>query len=143
MSLEQSVWLEHFWFTLETIAIKFPTHPTNSDVKKYYNLIVNLSLFFPMNPLGKKFDDILNKYPVTPYLSTRLSFMKWVHFIKTHIYKKLNKEYVNFDEHIEKYYEYYKPKDKKFVENLKFKKRFIEFGIVIGFIGLGYYMYNK
>ena len=37
--------------------------------------------------------------------------MKWVHFIKTHVYKKLDKDYVSFDEHIDKYYEHYKTKD--------------------------------
>lgn len=143
MSLEHSVWLEHFWFTLETIAIKYPTHPTNADIKKYYNLIVNIPLFFPMDPLGKKFIKILDNYPVNPYLSTRLSFMKWVHFIKTHIYKNLDKDYVSFDEHIDKYYEHYKPKDEKIIENLHLKKRIIEIAFIIGFIGLCYYSYKK
>jgi|TARA_B100001027_G_C16198289_1_gene299383 hypothetical protein len=143
MSLEHSVWLEHFWFTLETIAIKYPTHPTNADIKKYYHFIVNIPLFFPMDPLGKNFIKILDKYPVNPYLSTRLSFMKWVHFIKTHIYKILNKDYVSFDEHIDKYYEHYKPKDEKIIENLHLKKRIIEIAFIIGFIGLCYYSYKK
>ena len=143
MSLKHSVWLEHFWFTLETIAIKYPTHPTNADIKKYYHFIVNIPLFFPMDPLGKNFIKILDKYPVNPYLSTRLSFMKWVHFIKTHIFKILNKDYVSFDEHIDKYYEHYKPKDEKIIENLHLKKRIIEIAFIIGFIGLCYYSYKK
>jgi hypothetical protein len=142
MSLAHSIWLEHFWFTLETIAIKYPTHPTEADIKKYYQLITNISLFLPMNPLGKKFDTILNKYPITPYLSTRLSFMKWVHFIKTHINKELNKPYTSFDEHINIYYENYKPTDEKFIDKLILKKRIIQITLTISAIILSYYLYN-
>ena len=143
MSLEHSVWLEHFWFTLETIAIKYPTHPTNADIKKYYNLIVNIPLFFPMDPLGKNFIKILDNYPVNPYLSTRLSFMKWVHFIKTHIYKKLDKDYVSFDEHIDKYYEHYKPKVVKDAEQRRRREKYIFLGFIITIILLSTYLYNK
>ena len=41
-----------------------------------------------MKPLGNDFIKIIDNYPVTPYLESRLSFVKWVHYIFNKIYKK-------------------------------------------------------
>ena len=40
-----------------------------------------LDYLFQIGPLGNNFLKLLDTFPVTPYLSSRLSFMKWVHFI--------------------------------------------------------------
>ena len=64
--------------------------------KKYYDLIQNLPTFIPNKRMGKQFEKKLNEFPVTPYLSSRDSFMKWVHFMHNKINKKLGKPQVNF-----------------------------------------------
>ena len=51
--------------------------------------------------LVNNFLDLLDKYPVTPYLSSRMSFMKWVNFIFNKINKQL-KEEIGFYEDLEK-----------------------------------------
>ena len=81
MGLNPNIWLPNLKFILQTIAITYPSHPNDVSKRKYYDLIQNLPVFFPFNPMGKNFLDLLDKYPVTPYLSSRMSFMKWIHFI--------------------------------------------------------------
>ncbi len=73
MGLNPKVWLPHLWFVLYTIAVEYPQTPNDVTKKKYYTLIQNLPVFFPEYPMGSNFIDLLDKYPVTPYLSSRLS----------------------------------------------------------------------
>ena len=131
MGLNHNVWLPHLKFTLQTIAISYPKHPNEVSIKKYYDFIQNLPVFLPMNPIGNNFLDLLDKYPVTPYLSSRMSFMKWVNFIFNKINKQLKKEEIDFYEDLEKYYEEYKPKEMKNKEIAKTRKKYIESGIFI------------
>jgi len=143
MGLNHNVWLPHLKFTLQTIAITYPKHPNDVSIKKYYDFIQNLPIFIPMNPIGNNFLDLLDKYPVTPYLSSRMSFMKWIHFIFNKINKQLKKPEIGFYEDLENYYEEYKPKEMKNKEVIKTRKKYIEGGIVILMILSIVYFYKK
>ena len=105
MGLNYKVWLPHLKFTLQTIATTYPSRPNDVSKRKYYDLIQNLPLFFPLEPMGDNFLKLLDKYPVTPYLSSRMSFMKWVHFIFNKIQEQLEQPVEDFYESLEKYYE--------------------------------------
>ena len=143
MGLNYNVWLPHLKFTLQTMAITYPKHPNDVSIKKYYDFIQNLPIFIPMDPIGNHFLGLLDKYPVTPYLSSRMSFMKWIHFIFNKINKKNKKPQTEFYEDLEKYYEEYKPKDMKNKEIAKTRKKYIELGIV-GLLFLTiFYFYRK
>ena len=87
--LNHNVWLPKLKFTLQTISVTFPKNPNDVEKKKYYDFIQNLPLFFPFKPFGKNFIELLEKYPVTPYLSSRMSFMKWVFHLIHQKQKKL------------------------------------------------------
>ena len=96
-----------------------------------------------MDPIGNNFLELLDKYPVTPYLSSRMSFMKWIHFIFNKINKKMKKPQTEFYEDLEKYYEEYKPKDMKNKEIAKTRKKYIEAGIVGLLLLTTFYFYRK
>ena len=38
MSLNHKIWLPHFFFLLETIAVMYPNNPNKVTIKKYYDL---------------------------------------------------------------------------------------------------------
>jgi hypothetical protein len=141
--LDATVWGPHFWFVLHTIAITYPTHPTSTMKKKCYDLIQNLALFLPNEKIGNRFLEYLDKFPVTPYLDNRLSFMKWVHFIHNKINKSLGKEEVDFFDSLDIYYDHYKPKVLQDTKQLKYRK-YIYIGCFSTFLILIiYYLYNK
>tara|TARA_B100000902_G_scaffold195535_1_gene186810 strand:- start:593 stop:1024 length:432 start_codon:yes stop_codon:yes gene_type:complete len=143
MGLNYNVWLPHLKFTLQTIAITYPARPNEVSRKKYYDFIQNLPVFFPLEPFGKNFLELLDKYPVTPYLSSRMSFMKWVHFIFNKINEQLEKPVEDFYDSLEKYYDEYKPKEIRNREIIKTKKRYIQFASAL-LITLGIvYFYKK
>lgn len=143
MGLNYNVWLPHLKFTLQTMAITYPARPNAVSRKKYYDFIQNLPVFFPLEPIGKNFLEMLDKYPVTPYLSSRMSFMKWVHFIFNKINEQLEKPVDDFYDSLEKYYDEYKPKEIRNREIIKTKKRYIQFASAL-LITLGIvYFYKK
>lgn len=143
MGLNHNVWLPHLKFTLQTMAVTYPKNPNDVSIKKYYDFIQNLPVFIPMDPIGNNFLDLLDKYPVTPYLSSRMSFMKWIHFIFNKINKKLKKKEIGFYEDLENYYEEYKPKEMKNKEVAKTRKKYIEGGIFVLLLLTIIYFYRK
>ena len=81
MEFDPTVWGPHYWFFMHTIAHSYPTHPNEVTKRKYYDTIQNMPLFIPVADVGDRFSQLLDKYPVSPYLGSRESFVRWVHFI--------------------------------------------------------------
>ena len=117
------VWFPHLKFILWTIAVQYPIKPNEVTIKKYYTLINNLPIFFPIYPMGNSFVELLDKYPVKPYLDSRKAFMKWNHFIINKINEKLELPQESFYEGLENYYNEYKPKETLIEEQLKKKRK--------------------
>jgi len=141
--MNAEVWGPYFWFTLHTISMNYPINPNTVTKKKYYEFIANLPLFLPHPAIGNHFAKLLDEYPVEPYLSSRLSFMKWVHFIHNNINGYLGKKAIAFDVFLEEYYKHYEPKDITDKKQNIWKKRYIEIGIVITLIIAIFYGYKK
>ena len=140
MGLNPEIWGPHYWFFLQTVSITYPHKPNDVSKKKYYDFIQNLPLFIPNREIGNNFSKLLDKYPVTPYLDSRLSFMKWINFIHNKINNQLEKPEQEFYKSLEDYYQYYKPKQ-TIQENLD--KKQLYYKIFLGSITLLIiYLYN-
>jgi hypothetical protein len=111
MALDPTIWGPHYWFVLHTIALSYPLTPNTTTKKKYYDFIQNIPLFLPVPEIGNSFSTFLDKYPVTPYLDSRESFTKWMHFIHNKINIALGHPEVTMDEAMSAYYQHYKPKE--------------------------------
>ena len=143
MALNPDVWGPHFWFVLHTIAITYPNRVNDVTKKKYYDFIHNLPIFLPVEEIGNTFSQYLDKYPVTPYLCSRTSFIKWMHFIHNKINISLGKDELTMEEAMNAYYEHYKPKIVKGVEEQKRRNKLI-FGFLIMCICIiAALLYNK
>ena len=110
MALDPNVWGPHYWFVLHTIALSYPISPNSITKKKYYDFIQNLPLFLPISEIGNSFSILLDKYPVTPYLDSRESFNKWMHFIHNKINIALGYQELTMDQAMTNYYQHYRPK---------------------------------
>ncbi len=143
MILNPSVWGPQYWFTLHTIALCYPLHPNEVTKKKYYDFIQNLPLFIPIQQIGDGFAKFLDKYPVTPYLDSRESFMKWMHFIHNKINNSLKLPELTMEEATHKYYELYKPKVVVDDSQKKRREKMAYIGIVVTILILGGFFYKK
>lgn len=143
MALNPEVWGPHFWFMLHTMALTYPHHPNSVTKKKYYDFISNLPLFIPVADIGKDFERLLDKYPISSYLDSRTSFTKWMHFIHNKINEKLEKPKINMNDFYIKYYESYKKKEIKITEFYRWKKKLIYTLVVLCLLGFSIYLYYK
>lgn len=139
---DPKVWGPHFWFFLHTISITYPNYPNAVTKKKYYDLIQNFATFLPIEKIANEFSELLEQYPITPYLDNRESFIRWVWFIHNKINEKLKKPKITLEQFYKNYYENYKPKDVKYKEFYKLRSRIIYTAIVLLVAAAIYYFYN-
>ena len=141
--LDPKVWGPHYWFFLHTLAMTYPHHPNTVTKKKYYEFIQNLPLFLPVEEISGEFSKLIDKYPVTPYLDNRDSFVRWMHFIHNKINEKLEKPQISLNDFFVKYYDEYKSEDDKINQYYKVREKLIYLGIVLGISGAIYFLYDK
>lgn len=143
MTLEPKVWGPHYWFVFHTIAMTYPIKPNDVIKKKYYDFIQNIPLFLPIEDIGNSFSKLLDKYPVTPYLDSRQSLVRWFHFVHNKINSGIGLPTLTLEQAMTAYYENYKPKEVKDLEQRKRREKII-FSVILTIILLvGGYLYTK
>jgi hypothetical protein len=144
MVLNPEIWGPHYWFVLYTIALSYPININDATKKKYYDFIHNLPIFIPIADIGNTFSKFLDKYPVTPYLDSRESMIKWVHFIHNKINVYLGKPEITYYKAMDNYYENYKIKNVKQRDEKINKQKYIFFSLIIILILVIIFLYvNK
>lgn len=143
MTLDSKIWGPHYWFVLHSIAITYPLKPNESTKRKYYDFFHNLPLFIPVTEIGNSFSNILDNYPITPYLDSRESLIKWVHFIHNKINFSLGIKEITLEESLSKYYDNYKPKEEIIYNNIKQRQKYIYFAVVLFLIISCFHLYKK
>ena len=141
--LDPKIWGPHYWFFLHTLAMTNPHYPNAVSKKKYYEFIQNLPLFIPVEDISKEFEKLIDKYPITPYLDNRDSFIRWTHFIHNKINEKLEKQPISLNDFYVQYYNKYKCQNEKIVKFIKLRGKFIYGTIIISILVLIYYLYYK
>ena len=143
MKYNSEVWGPHYWFFLHTIADSYPNVPNDVTKRKYYDFIQNIPMFIPNSDIANNFSQMLDKYPVTPYLDNKDSFKKWMHFIHNKINVSLGYPELSLDDAMIAYYEHYKPKEVKNEEQRKQREKYVFLGFIIIIIGLGWRLYKQ
>jgi len=140
-ALDASVWGPHYWFVLFSMAVTYPERPNDVTIKKYYDFIQNLLLFLPNHQMGSTLSELLDKYPVSPYLDKRESFIKWVHFLHNQFNLRLNRDEVSLQDAINAYYSNYKPKEVRLRDEIKYRRKLIYGLVALGTATTMYYLY--
>lgn len=143
MKLDSEIWGPHFWFILHTISFAYPHFPSNAIKKKYYEFVKNLPQFIPDEKIGNKFDEFLEKYPVTPYLDNRNSFIRWVHFIHNRINDYLKKDILSYDDFMKKYEKIYEERSLQKTRNKLIKQYLVYLVTIIVLIWFSYLLYRR
>jgi hypothetical protein len=142
MIFDPEIWGPHYWFFLHTTAESYPLNPNSVTKRKYYDLIQNMPLFIPNDDIGDEFSKMLDKYPVQPYLTSRESFVRWVHFIHNKLNYKLGKKEISLAEALDKYRKQYNPSILRITENKYIKKQYVYAVFIILLLFL-IYVYRK
>lgn len=144
MDLDPEIWGPNYWFFLRSIAMIYPKFPNAVTKKKYYDLITSFSLYIPNKQISKNFDLLLNKYPLSPYLTDRDSLCSWIWFINNKINIELQKPTIPLEKFYTNYYDMYKNKNAiKLKEKYKILKKISYFIILLFLVFSCYYFYKK
>jgi len=141
--LDPSIWGPHYWFFLHTIALNYPRWPNDVTKKKYYDFVQNIPMFLPVESIATHFSKLLDEYPIKPYLDSRDSFIRWMHFIHNKINEHLEKRKISLSECFANYYEAYKHKQVQWIETYKLRNKIIYIVLLLLLISIIYYLYNK
>jgi hypothetical protein len=133
-------WGPNFWFFLMTLALSYPDHINPVVRRKYYDFIMNLPLFIPNYTIGNDFSKMLDKYPVSPYLDNRDSFVRWVVFIHNKVNQILGKPILSREQAIRKYFANMVPQEMYIKERKKIHKYIVYGCCFIGSIGIAYFL---
>ena len=143
MGMDPDIWGPQFWFFLHTIAYNYPEHVNQVTKRKYYDFIQNLPLFIPVDKMGNNFAAILDKYPVSPYLDNRDSFIRWAHFVHNHYNRFLCKEEISLQESIELFLEKFRDKPVRLLEQTLQKRHIVYFSIILFMAFMIFLSYTK
>jgi len=135
MKLDPNIWGPRYWFFLHTAAMSYPIKPNDTIRKKFYDFIHNFPILMPDPKIASSFSDLLEKYPVSPYLDSKDSLVRWTHFIHNKINKKLEKDQISLGKFYTEYYKQYETVSEKQVEYVK-TKRHIVYAALVVFIGI-------
>lgn len=138
---DPTIWGPHYWFFLMTLALSYPETANSVTKRKYYDFIINLPLFIPNHEIGNRFSELLDKYPVSPYLDNKESFIKWVHFIHNKVNVSIGKEEISYQTAINNYLDEYVPKPLYLYEKMKINKYYIFIFFIIVCLLFIYYYY--
>lgn len=142
MIFKPDIWGPHYWFFLHTVAESYPLYPNETTKRKYYDLIHNMPLFIPIEEMGDKFAVMLDKYPVTPYLDARESFIRWVHFIHNKYNEYLGKDEMPLLIALENYREQYNPKIFNIQKSENIRKQYTHAIFILSCVVLVYIFYE-
>jgi len=140
--LNPEVWGPHYWFFLHTITLNYPHYPNDVTKKKYYDFVSNLPLFIPVESIASDFSKLLDEYPVSSYLDSRDSFVRWMHFVHNKINEKMELPKIPIHAFYSTYYDQFKPKVVLELEDTRWKQRIIYASVMVSLVGTVVYLHH-
>jgi len=134
MKYDAKIWGPIYWFFIHSVALTYPDYPNEIITRKYYDFFMNLPLFIPDVEMGKQFSEMLERYPITPYLKSKDSLIRWTNFIHNQYNKILNKEILSLDQSMSAYFEKYTPAPLDVYKNNKKWRYYIHIGLILGIL---------
>lgn len=129
-NLDPTVWMPRFIFVLQSMAHCYPHTPNDVMRQKTYNIIHDLPITMPHADWQKRFCNLLDEYPVSPYLKSRDAFTMWVYFVRNRVYMDLGLGPLPMSAHHDAYYDAYLPPQLSLSERVAVSKRSLVLGII-------------
>jgi hypothetical protein len=143
MKLDPKIWGPHYWFFLHTASLSYPITPNDTVKKKFYDFIHNFPLFIPDEKISASFSDLLEEYPVSPYLDSKDSLVRWVLFIHNKINKKLEKEQISIGRFYTEYYKQYETITEQQITQIKTKKHIVYALLIVFLLGVVFILHRE
>lgn len=140
---DAKIWGPHYWFFMMSVAMTYSDYPNDIVKRKYYDFYMNLPLFIPDKEMAKNLLAMLDSYPITPYLSSKDSLLRWVVFIHNKINTMIGKPNLSVDEAIRNYMNEYVPKPLYLHQEMKIKRYYIHVAFIMMCLFVIYWNLDK
>ena len=137
--MNPKIWGPHAWVFLHTITFNFPENPTPEQKKHYKDFFESLIHIIPCDKCRYNYMLKLKTHPVN--VESRMKLVEWLLLIHNDVNKSNGKKQLSMPELIKKYREMYMPK--KDEPEIKIKKKYVNYLIIIGILLLIYSIYKK
>lgn len=103
-----------------------------------------MPLFLPNSDIGDWFARLLDKYPVSPYLGKRESFIRWTVFIHNKVNILLGKPEMDLEDAVASYNRAYMPDKFELYGGTDIKKNVVAIGsaILLALVLIAYIVYQ-
>ena len=101
--MNPKLWGPGMWFFLHTVSFNYPEQPTYQQKRHYYDFFQNLYYILPCDECRQHYFTFLNQNPVTPFLDSKTSLVKWVIKLHNNVNKLTNKPSQDYDEVVKRY----------------------------------------
>lgn len=94
--MDPEIWGKHGWNFLNSVVLSYPISPTNQDKINYLNFFNSLQYVLPCYKCQVNFSKKLIKYPLSNFLDTRESLLKWIIDVHNDINVSNNKKFYSY-----------------------------------------------
>ena len=124
MDPNPETWGNHFWFTMHTASFFYPVYPSPTDMYRYKSFFESFAHVIPCQECKKHYAELLNDYPIDPYLESRDSISRWVVLVHNKVNERLGKKQLSYQQTVDEY-------NKKFIPVVKKDKKIKQCAIVL------------
>ena len=111
--MDSTVWGPKLWFVMHTFAYSYPDNPSKDEQYAMEQFFNNLKYTIPCNICRNHYKDILEKTPVSKYLSCRDELFKFTVDVHNVVNKSLGKPIYSYDDALKDHLSKYKPTEPK------------------------------
>ena len=105
--MNQNIWGAHLWFSLHSITLNYPLHPTKKDKQDYKNFFLSMQYIIPCSICKKNYIRHLNEYPIDSFLKNRKKLVYWLIDVHNMVNAETGKKTLSYSLVIKKYEEAY------------------------------------
>lgn len=101
------VWGPSFWFVLHTVSLNYPDTPSFTERRTHYDFYHIVRNILPCEMCRQHYRELLEQYPIEPFLGSRASLVTWVITIHNQVNERLGKPMMERDDVLRNYQQVY------------------------------------
>lgn len=105
--MNPQVWGPSFWFVMHTVSLNYPDDPSYTDRRTHYDFYHIIRDVLPCVMCRQHYTELLEQFPVQPFLDSKTSLVSWVVMIHNQVNKRLDKPMIDREEMLANYQQVY------------------------------------
>ena len=101
--MDPKIWGPSTWVFLHLTSMSYPDNPSNEDIQRHTEFLNAFSKILPCKVCRTHFEENLRNTPLEHVLSSKDSYMRYLHQVHNRVNRMSGKPELNFDNYIKTY----------------------------------------